>query len=42
LHVKVVSERAGQANVNIILGVYAAYLPNMRADAALQVDAWLR
>jgi len=42
IHVKVVSERAGHANVNITLGVYAAYIPNMQADAALRVDAWLR
>jgi integrase len=41
-HVKVVSERAGHANVTITLGVYAAYIPNMQADAALRVDAWLR
>jgi len=42
VHVKVVSERAGNANVSITLGVYAAYIPNMQADAALRVDAWLR
>jgi integrase len=42
VHVKVVSERAGHANVSITLGVYAAYIPNMQADAALRVDAWLR
>jgi len=42
IHVKVVSERAGHANVNVTLGVYAAYMPNMQADAALRVDAWLR
>ncbi|HEV3194233.1 MAG TPA: site-specific integrase [Polyangiaceae bacterium] len=42
VHVKVVSERAGHANVNVTLGVYAAYIPNMQADAALRVDAWLR
>ena len=42
VHVKVVSERAGHANVNITLGVYAAYIPNMQADAAHRVDAWLR
>jgi integrase len=34
VHVKVVSERAGHANVNTTLGVYA--------DAAHRVDAWLR
>jgi integrase len=42
LHVKVVSERAGHASVNITLGVYAAYIPSMQADAARRVDAWLR
>ena len=42
VHVKVVSERAGHANVNITLNTYAAYIPNMQADAALRVDAWLR
>jgi hypothetical protein len=35
-------ERAGHANVNITLSVYAAYMPSMQADAALRVDAWLR
>ena len=42
VHIKVVSERAGHANVNITLSVYAAYIPSMQADAALRVDAWLR
>jgi integrase len=42
VHAKVVSERAGHANVNITLAVYAAYMPSMQADAALRVDAWLR
>ena len=42
VHAKVVSERAGHAHVNITLGVYAAYMPSMQADAALRVDAWLR
>jgi integrase len=42
VHVKVVSERVGHANVNITLSVYAAYIPSMQADAALRVDAWLR
>jgi integrase len=41
-HVKVVSERAGHANINITLSVYAACLPSMQADAARRVDAWLR
>jgi len=42
VHVKVVSERAGHANINITLAVHAAYIPGMQADAALRVDAWLR
>ena len=42
VHVKIVSERAGHTNVNITLGVYAAYIPTMQADAAARVDAWLR
>ena len=42
VHAKVVSERVGHAHVNITLGVYAAYIPSMQADAALRVDAWLR
>ena len=41
VHVKVVSERAGHANINMTLAVYAAYIPNMQADAATRVDAWL-
>ena len=42
VHVKVVSERAGHANVGITLLVYAAFIPNMQADAAAGVDRWLR
>ena len=42
IHVKVVSERAGHANVNITLNTYAAYIPNMQADAALRINTWLR
>ena len=42
VHVKVVSERAGHANVGVTLGVYAAFIPNMQADAAKGVDQWLR
>lgn len=42
IHVKVVSERAGHANVNITLNTYAAYIPNMQADAALRINSWLR
>jgi hypothetical protein len=41
-HVKVVSERAGHANVSITLGVYAAFILTLQADAAAGVDAWLR
>jgi integrase len=42
VHVKVVSERAGHANVSITLSVYAAFIPTLQADAAKGVDAWLR
>jgi len=42
VHVKVVSERAGHANVSITLSVYAAFVPTLQADAAKGVDAWLR
>jgi integrase len=42
VHVKVVSERAGHANASITLAVYAAFVPNMQADAAAGVDTWLR
>jgi integrase len=42
VHVKVVSERAGHANVSITLFVYAAFIPTLQADAAAGVDAWLR
>jgi hypothetical protein len=42
VHVKVVSERAGHANVSITLSVYAAFIPTLQADAAAGVDAWLR
>ena len=42
VHVKVVSERAGHANVSITLSVYAAFVPTLQADAAAGVDAWLR
>lgn len=42
VHVKVVSERAGHANVSITLNIYAAYVPNMQEDAAKAVDATLR
>jgi len=42
VHVKVVSERAGHANVSITLSVYAAFIPTLQADAAKGVDTWLR
>jgi integrase len=42
VHVKVVAERAGHANVNVTLTTYAAFLPNMQADAAVRVNSWLR
>ena len=42
VHVKIVSERAGHANVAITLGVYAAFIPTLQADAAEGVDKWLR
>jgi len=41
-HIKVVSERAGHADVTTTLRVYAAYIPHMQTDTALRVDAWLR
>jgi len=42
VHVKIVSEQAGHADVSITLRVYAAFIPNMQADAAVGVDTWLR
>lgn len=42
VHVKVVSERAGHANVSITLTVYAAFVPTLQDQAAEGVDAWLR
>jgi integrase len=42
VHIKIVSERAGHANVSTTLALYAAFIPNMQADAAAGVDAWLR
>ena len=42
VHVKVVSERAGHASVGITLGVYAAFIPTLQADAATRIDSWLR
>lgn len=42
VHIKIVSERAGHANVSTTLATYAAYIPTLQADAAAGVDAWLR
>lgn len=42
VHLKIVSERAGHASVSTTLSIYAAFIPNMQADAAAGVDAWLR
>src|SRR5262245_45824844 len=42
IHVKIVSERAGHASISTTLSVYAAFIPNMQADAAAGVDRWLR
>lgn len=41
VHVKVVSERAGHANIKITLETYAKYLPNMQMEAAAKINAWL-
>jgi integrase len=42
VHLKVVSERAGHANVGITLSVYTAFVPSLQDKAAEGVDAWLR
>jgi integrase len=42
IHIKIVSERAGHANVSTTLAKYAAYIPTLQADAAAGVDNWLR
>jgi hypothetical protein len=42
VHVKLVSERAGHANISVTLSVYAAFLPSLQDKAAEGVDAWLR
>jgi len=42
VHVKIVSERAGHANVSTTLSVYATFIPNLQADAAADIDMWLR
>lgn len=39
--VKVVSERLGHGNIAITLQVYGHLLPNMQAEAADKMDAWL-
>jgi integrase len=41
VHLKVVSERAGHANVNVTMAIYAAFLPNMQGEVGKKVDAWL-
>lgn len=38
VHVKIVSERTGHANVSTTPSIYAAFIPNMQADAAAGVD----
>jgi hypothetical protein len=40
VHLKV-SAHAGDANVNVTLGVYAAFTPTLQAAVAGKVDAWL-
>lgn len=42
IHPKVVSERAGHANVAVTMTVYAAYLPSMGEEAATGFDAALQ
>jgi integrase len=42
VHVKVVSERAGHANVSITLSVYATFLPSLQDAAVEGMDSWLR
>jgi integrase len=41
VHVKLVSERAGHANVNVTLTKYAAFLPSLADAAAEGINAWL-
>lgn len=38
---KVVSERAGHANVGETVAIYAAFPPNMQSEVGKKVDAWL-
>jgi integrase len=42
VHAKIVSERAGHANISTTLAVYTAFIPNMQTEAAAGVDTWLR
>lgn len=42
VHAKVVSERAGHANVGITLGIYAHVIPGLEEGAAVLVDASIR
>jgi len=42
IHVKVVSERAGHANVNIIKHLRGLHTEHAQADAALRINTWLR
>ena len=39
--VKIVSERLGHASINITLQIYGHLLPDMQAEAAERMDAWL-
>ena len=39
--IKVVSERLGHANIAITLEIYGHLLPNMQAEAAQRMDAWI-
>ena len=41
-HIKVVSERAGHANVSITLGVYGHVIPGMQQETARRIDASMR
>lgn len=40
-HPKIISERLGHATVGITLDTYSHVLPNLQAEAARQLDAWL-
>ena len=42
MHVKVVTERAGYANIAVTLGFFGHIIPGMQDDAAAPVDASLR